>query len=100
MKKHLICLLAACMTAFAELGPELLKNSGFEEGDANGLPTAWTCDDAGLSRHELADFGGNYVVDAKPTAYTIATQNITLVAGKQYTVTARLRSTGSGRSPS
>ncbi|MBR4220192.1 MAG: beta-galactosidase [Victivallales bacterium] len=98
MLRKIACLVSVCLTALhAELGPELLKNSGFEVGEANGLPAAWTCDDAGLSRHELADFGGNYVVDAKPTAYCIATQNITLVPGKQHTVTARLRSTGSGR---
>ena len=97
MKKCLICFLAAWVAAYAELGPELLKNPGFEEGNDHGLPAAWNCNDAGLNRHELADFGGNYVVDAKPTAYTIATQDITLVPGKQYTVTAKIRSVGPGR---
>ena len=94
----LLIVLGLALTAQAQLGSELLQNHGFDEpAGQDGAPSVWAANEELTHRHELADLGGNYVLSSKPGAYVMATQNVTLAEGQEYTIRVRFKTTGPGR---
>ena len=91
----LAILLNVCpITLVAE---EILKNPGFDEDvDGNGLPDHWSTTQDRILWREKVFMGKDYEVVSKSPAYVLATQNIALQKGKQYTLTLRCKGEDGG----
>jgi hypothetical protein len=88
-------LVASCTFAFA--GEELLKNPGFnEDADGNGLPDHWSTTQDRILWREKVFMGKDYEVVSKSSAYVLATQDIALEKGQQYTITLRCKGAEGG----
>jgi len=88
-------LLATCTFAFA--GEEILKNPSFnEDADGNGLPDHWSTTQDRILWREKVFMGKDYEVVSKSPAYVLATQDIALKKGQQYTITLRCKGEDGG----
>ena len=83
-------LLATCTLALA--GEEILQNPGFnDDADGDGLPDHWSTTPDRVLRRERVFMGKDYEVVSKPPAYVLATQDVALKKGQQYTLTLRCK---------
>ena len=91
MRAFLVALLlASCSIASAE--EELIKNPGFNDDDnGDGLPDHWSTAHDRILWREKVFMGKDYEVVSKPPAYVLATQDVTLKTGAQYTMTLRCK---------
>ena len=79
------------------LGAELLTNPGFDlDADGNGLPDGWNCAAERVVWQELVYMSHNYSLTSRPGTYVVATQDVTLEPGKEYTVRLRCRTEDGG----
>ncbi len=88
-------LVATCTIALA--GEEILKNPGFnDDADGNGLPDHWSTTQDRILWREKVFMGKDYEVVSKSPAYVLATQDIALKKGQQYTITLRCKGEDGG----
>ncbi len=87
-------LLAFCAAAPAA---EIVQNPGFDlDADHNGLPDHWSTTRARVRWREKQYLSRDYVLISRPGNYVLATQDIRLVKGKQYTLTLRVKTENGG----
>ena len=88
-------LLATCTPALA--GEEILNNPGFnDDADGNGLPDHWSTTQDRVLWREKVFMGKDYEVVSKLPAYVLATQDVTLEKGREYTITLRCKGEDGG----
>ncbi|HUS79881.1 MAG TPA: hypothetical protein VM283_01355, partial [Armatimonadota bacterium] len=96
----LICVCVLAAPALAQGYPtegQLLTNPGFDT-DANddGIPDGWNTDAARAQLREKQFMGGDRELVSVGDAYVLATQDITLEPGEEYTVSFSARGSGGG----
>ena len=76
---------------------ELLRNPGFnEDADGNGLPDHWNTSHDSIRWREKVFMGQDYELISQPDVYVLATQDIALEKGRQYTITVTCKAEGGG----
>ena len=90
-----LIIFATCTLALA--GEEILKNPGFnDDADQNGLPDHWSTARDRILWREKVFMGKDYEVVSKSPAYVLATQDVELEPGKEYTLTLRCKGEDGG----
>ena len=76
---------------------ELLRNPGFnEDADGDGLPDHWNTSHDSIRWREKVFMGQDYELISQPDVYVLATQDIALEKGRQYTITVTCKAEGGG----
>jgi hypothetical protein len=80
-----------------EIGEELLRNPGFNE-DANGdeLPDGWNTSPRQVLWREKQYQSKDYEIVSRPGTYVLATQDVQLKPGKQYTLSLSCKAVEGG----
>ncbi len=88
-------LFATCTLTLA--GEEILKNPGFnDDADGDGLPDHWSTTQDRVLWREKVFMGKDYEIMSKSPTYVLATQDIALKKGQQYTITLRCKGEDGG----
>jgi len=97
--------MTACLGAFAlamgvpaqEPPGELLRNPGFnQDADGNGLPDDWSTSNQQIRWREKVFMGQDYEIISQPGQYVLATQDIALKQGEQYTISVTCKAEEGG----
>jgi len=78
-------------------GDEILENPGFnDDADDDGLPDHWSTTHDRVLWRERVFMGKDYEIVSKSPAYVLATQDVALDKGQQYTLTLRCKGEDGG----
>ena len=92
MKKNLLqMVLFVVLCTGAALGEDLVKNAGFEQAGADGLPSDWHGAPNAYSRDTAEKHSGEAAlkyVNADSGAYVLCAQPVALTPGKMYEISA------------
>ena len=80
-----------------EVGEELLRNPGFnEDANGDGVPDGWSTSPRQVLWREKEYQSRDYEIVSRPGTYVLATQDVRLKPGKQYTLTLTCKAVEGG----